>query len=72
MDNSITQKISESIPNTARMKKELNENSFFEQAEITKKVLEEMKENIETEVFELEVVEINEENCYDLEKIFDK
>jgi len=72
LDNSITQKISESIPNTARMKKELNENSFFEQAEITKKVLEEMKENIETEVFELEVVEINEENCYDLEKIFDK
>lgn len=72
MDNPITQKISESIPNTARMKKELNENSFFEQAEITKKVLEEMKENIETEAFELEVVEINEENCYDLEKIFDK
>lgn len=91
------QKMSESIPNTSRLKKEINENSFYEQAENTKKFLDDITnreikeksgdkiennrekieennkdENEDKALFNFEVVEINDDNCYDLEKIFDK
>lgn len=67
--------LSESIPNTARIKKEINENSFYEQDINTKKALDEITKDNRSDkdlTFELDVVEINEDNCYDLEKIFDK